>query len=68
MVQTGWIPDVVDIRMKSFKADSTWKRLLEGHSYGDVLITISTSELTEEETNATGLVPNHAYAVLGIII
>lgn len=44
-----------------------WERISSAHKYGDCLITISTSgSLSEEQEEATGLVPGHAYAVLNV--
>lgn len=34
-------------------------------SIGDVLVTISTGEMSEESAAERGLVPTHAYAVIG---
>ena len=53
---------------KNFVADNVWDRLLDGTKYGDVLVTIATGEMTEEEANELGLVPTHAYAVIDIKI
>jgi hypothetical protein len=33
---------------------------------GDVLVTISTGEMSEESAAERGLVPTHAYAVIGM--
>ncbi|KAJ3089163.1 calpain 7 [Quaeritorhiza haematococci] len=51
---------------ESFDPDVEWKRLLDGCQYGDALITIGTGEMTDEEADALGLVPTHAYAVLDV--
>ncbi|RUP49175.1 hypothetical protein BC936DRAFT_143130 [Jimgerdemannia flammicorona] len=51
--------------LKNFVRDNVWKRLLAGQKYGDALITIATGELTDADADAIGLVPTHAYAVLG---
>ncbi len=40
--------------------------LYERHIKGDVLITFATGELTDSESDRTGLVPTHAYAMLDI--
>ncbi|OBZ91745.1 Calpain-7 [Choanephora cucurbitarum] len=65
---TGWIPEHIFIYDKNFVADNVWDRLLDGTKYGDVLFTIATGEMTEEEANELGLVPTHAYAVIDIKI
>lgn len=51
---------------KSFVADNVWDRILDGIKYGDVLVTIATGDMTEEEATEQGLVPTHAYAVIDI--
>ena len=53
---------------KHFVADNVWDRILDGIMYGDVLVTIATGDMTEEETTKLGLVPTHAYAVIDIKI
>ncbi|TPX33127.1 hypothetical protein SmJEL517_g03958 [Synchytrium microbalum] len=63
---TGWIPEHVFIREKSFNADTQWQRLLDGCLYGDALITIATGEMSESEAETLGLVPTHAYALLDL--
>lgn len=47
-------------------AERAWERLLSAHKYGDCLITVATSQMEEDEAEALGLVPTHAYAVLDI--
>lgn len=39
--------------------------LLDVIPLGDVLVTIATGEMTEDEAAKMGLVPTHAYAVIG---
>lgn len=39
---------------------------MDGIKYGDVLVTIATGDMTEEEATELGLVPTHAYAVIDI--
>ncbi|KAF1798666.1 hypothetical protein V8B55DRAFT_1523513 [Mucor lusitanicus] len=63
---TGWIPEHIFIYDKNFVADNVWDRILDGIKYGDVLVTIATGEMTEEEAISLGLVPTHAYAVIDI--
>ncbi|KAJ3296563.1 calpain 7 [Borealophlyctis nickersoniae] len=59
---TGWIPEHILFREKTFNPDKQWKRLLDGSRYGDALITIATGAITDKEANDWGLVPSHAYA------
>ncbi|KAI8339399.1 hypothetical protein BC941DRAFT_420385 [Chlamydoabsidia padenii] len=63
---TGWIPENIFFSGKHFNADKVWNRVLDGAKYGDVLVTIATGEMTEDEAAKMGLVPTHAYAVIDI--
>ena len=72
---TGWIPERLFFpedpnHVKDFETplERAWERLYSGNSYGDCLLTVSTSkELTEEDAKRLGLYTDHAYAVLGVI-
>jgi calpain-7 len=55
---TGWIPGRLSLR-EGFQREKEWRRLHEGWERGHVLITLGTGEI------ANGLVPLHAYGVLG---
>ena len=49
------------------RENDVWERIVSAHKFGDCLITISTSsKLSKEMEEATGLVPGHAYAVLNV--
>ncbi|KAI9277707.1 hypothetical protein BC943DRAFT_332639 [Umbelopsis sp. AD052] len=63
---TGWIPEHIFVEDKDFVANNVWHRLMGGQKYGDVLVTISTGEMSEESAAERGLVPTHAYAVIDI--
>jgi len=43
---TGWIPEMIFNKDKTFNQESTWKRILNGLNYGDALITVSTVNIT----------------------
>lgn len=47
-------------------AERAWERLLSASQFGDCLITVATSAMDEDEAEALGLVPSHAYAVLDV--
>ncbi len=72
---TGWIPEKIFFpenpsSIKDFETptERAWERLHSANSYGDCLITVSTSqELTEEEAEKVGLYTAHAYAVLDVV-
>lgn len=65
---TGWIPERVAIRVKdaAFNSDSLFKTLLTRLHRGDVLATVATGEMSDEEAERAGLIPTHAYAVLDV--
>ncbi len=57
-------PPVLDHRQP---AERAWERLRSAFQFGDCLTTIATSgSLGEQEAEALGLVPGHAYAVLDV--
>jgi calpain-7 len=72
---TGWIPERIffakdEQKVRDFETapERAWERLFSANSYGDCLITVSTSkDITEEQAEALGLVTGHAYAVLDVI-
>ena len=73
---TGWIPERIffpsknktgKIRCFETPPDRAWERLYSANSFGDCLITVSTTrEMTEEKAKSLGLVTGHAYAVLNV--
>lgn len=63
---TGWIPERVSIKDKDFNRDALFSTLETRLAKGDVLITIATGEMSDEEGDRTGLVGTHAYAVMDI--
>jgi len=72
---TGWIPERLflpehrDVSPRDFESPPprAWERVLSADSYGDCLITVSTSKnISEREADRVGLVTGHAYAVLGV--
>eukprot|EP00584_Thalassiosira_punctigera_P010558 CAMPEP_0172532722 /NCGR_PEP_ID=MMETSP1067-20121228/5669_1 /TAXON_ID=265564 ORGANISM="Thalassiosira punctigera, Strain Tpunct2005C2" /NCGR_SAMPLE_ID=MMETSP1067 /ASSEMBLY_ACC=CAM_ASM_000444 /LENGTH=591 /DNA_ID=CAMNT_0013317271 /DNA_START=43 /DNA_END=1818 /DNA_ORIENTATION=- len=72
---TGWIPerlffpeDPKNVRDFEIPVERAWERLNSASSWGDCLVTVSTSkELTEEQAESVGLFTGHAYAVLGVV-
>lgn len=65
---TGWIPERISIRQNDaeFNKSAVFDRLKLGLEHGRCLITVATGELTDAESERTGLVSTHAYAVLDI--
>lgn len=63
-VLTGWIPEQVFLHNDDSTADDIWGRLYRPFSYGDVVLTIGTGNLTEVEQQELGLVSEHDYAIL----
>jgi len=72
---TGWIPErlffpEIPTKLKDHETPSerAWERLYSASSYGDCLITVSSSpNLTTKKAEKVGLVTGHAYAVLRVI-
>jgi len=60
---TSWMPEKV--HLKDADRDKLWRKILNGTNTNDCMITISTSDIEDEEK--VGLVGNHAYAVLEVI-
>lgn len=65
---TGWIPERIAIRRtdESFNADDVFDRLESALEHGRCLITVATGVLSDDQAERTGLVPEHAYAVLNL--
>ncbi|EDV27259.1 uncharacterized protein TRIADDRAFT_37459 [Trichoplax adhaerens] len=62
---TGWIPERIATKNEeSFKANSVFARIKDGLERGDVLVTVATGALSNTDTERTGLVSSHAYALL----
>jgi calpain-7 len=72
---TGWIPERIffakdpsKVRDFETEAERAFERLYSANSFGDCLITVSTTrDLTEDQAEALGLVTGHAYAVLDVL-
>jgi calpain-7 len=72
---TGWIPERVlfakdSANVKDFEThpERAWERISSASTFGDCLITVSTTtEMTESQADAVGLVTGHAYAVLSVV-
>ena len=71
---TGWIPERLFFprdpdRIRDFEtpAERAWDRIFSAASFGDCLITVSTTtDMNEKQAEAIGLVTGHAYAVLNV--
>eukprot|EP00116_Pleurobrachia_bachei_P003770 sb/3464032/ len=63
---TGWVPERCNTKRGDVNTDSLYKRMLDGHRTGDVLMTVATGDLSKAECDRTGLVGCHAYAVLDL--
>lgn len=72
---TGWIPERIffpknPLEVRDFETPSerAWERLCSASSYGDCLVTMSSStDLDEGTADEVGLVTGHAYAVLSVL-
>ncbi|CAG9767404.1 unnamed protein product [Ceutorhynchus assimilis] len=65
---TGWIPERVGIRQSDadFNKDSLFTTLETRMAKGDVLVSVATGELSDQEAERSGLVATHAYAVMDV--
>ncbi|PGH23230.1 hypothetical protein AJ80_02646 [Polytolypa hystricis UAMH7299] len=63
-VLTGWIPEQIFLHHDDSSSYELWQRLFNAFLKGDVLLTIGTGSLTEDEENELGLVSTHDYAIL----
>ena len=71
---TGWIPERIffprnfnDVRDFETEPERAWDRLYSANSFGDCLITVSTTkDISEAQAEQLGLVTGHAYAVLEV--
>ncbi|QSS56844.1 cysteine protease PalB [Histoplasma capsulatum var. duboisii H88] len=63
-ILTGWIPEQIFLHDEDVISDQLWKRLFNAFNYGDVLITVGTGSLAEQEEEELGLVNLHDYAIL----
>lgn len=72
---TGWIPETIIFAKDPTKVldfetppERAWERILSACSYGDCLITVSSSpQLDPKTAESIGIVTGHAYAVLSVI-
>ncbi|CAK3965009.1 related to Calpain-like protease palB RIM13 [Lecanosticta acicola] len=65
-ILSGWIPEQVFLQSDEMEPDRFWKRILNGFSYGDVLITLGTGKMSSKTERAIGLAGEHDYAVLDV--
>eukprot|EP00795_Rhopilema_esculentum_P014106 gene14106-5096_t len=63
---TGWIPERASLKSEEVNKERLFERMFEALHRGDVLITVATGFLSEADTERSGLVETHAYAVLDI--
>ncbi|CZT15376.1 related to Calpain-like protease palB/RIM13 [Ramularia collo-cygni] len=65
-ILTGWIPEQVFLQDSDLDLDRFWKRIVKGFSYGDVLVTMGTGQISKKTERALGLAGEHDYAVLDL--
>lgn len=63
---TGWIPEHVFLQSDDVEPASLWKRIYKAWGYGDVLITLGTGVMSNNEEEELGLASEHDYAVLDL--
>lgn len=65
-ILSGWIPEQVFLQADELEPDRFWKRIMNGFSYGDVMITMGTGKMSSKTERAIGLAGEHDYAVLDV--
>jgi hypothetical protein len=65
-VITGWIPEQVFLQREDLDIDEMWMRIKAAHDNEDVVITVGTGRISQEEEEATGLIGEHDYAVMSL--
>lgn len=65
-ILTGWIPEQVFLQDSDLELDRLWNRIVKGFSYGDVLVTMGTGQISKKTERALGLAGQHDYAVLDL--
>lgn len=61
---TGWIPERVNL--KDWDKRKLFELILTRYAKGDLLVTFATGEFSDAQSERTGLVSTHAYAMLDI--
>ncbi|KFY39876.1 hypothetical protein V494_03780, partial [Pseudogymnoascus sp. VKM F-4513 (FW-928)] len=65
-VITSWIPEQIFLQSDELQPNDLWSRILNGFACGDVMVTLGTGRLNDNEEEALGLAGEHDYAVLDI--
>jgi calpain-7 len=63
-VLTGWLPEQIFLHNEDVMPEELWTRVFRAFTYGDVLITIGTGNLSKREQRHLGLAAEHDYAIL----
>ncbi|KAI1327838.1 PALB protein [Xylariaceae sp. FL0255] len=63
---TGWIPEQLFLRGDELDLRATWARVKNAYDSGNVVITLGTRSMSDEEQEALGLAGEHDYAVLNM--
>lgn len=67
-VLTGWIPEQVFLQNDDIDLDDVWRLIKSHHDQGDVVVTLGTGRLSQNEEKLSGLAGEHDYAVLRVVI
>ncbi|KFY04046.1 hypothetical protein O988_01034, partial [Pseudogymnoascus sp. VKM F-3808] len=65
-VITSWIPEQIFLQSDELQPNDLWSRILNAFALGDVMVTLGTGRLNNNEEEALGLAGEHDYAVLDI--
>ena len=59
---TGWLPE--RISLSEYNKENFFRLISRRYTAGDALITFATGDISDFESERTGLVSTHAYAML----
>ncbi|CAN8096490.1 unnamed protein product [Discula destructiva] len=65
-VLTGWVPEQIFLQRDDTELDQSWKRIKTAFEYGDVVVTLGTGRLSQQEEETLGLAGEHDYAVMDL--
>ncbi|KAF0635355.1 hypothetical protein FPSE5266_09291 [Fusarium pseudograminearum] len=65
-VLTGWIPEQMFLQREDLEIDKLWTRIKNGHDSENVVVTLGTGRISDEEEDLLGLIGEHDYAIMDL--
>ncbi|RGP69737.1 hypothetical protein FLONG3_7689 [Fusarium longipes] len=65
-VLTGWIPEQIFLQREDLEIDRLWTRIKNAHDSENVVVTLGTGRISDEEEDLLGLIGEHDYAVMDL--